>query len=118
MDDCIPLHFGAGGTFGDPMRTRVIDDGHRLQVFHESRQVLEVPPEAIDVEHGAVDGDTLLHLDALSAPYAGDWAGAIVCGSLAGAPACPSCPSLQSFGDQTGCDGKEKWPQPPRSECE
>ena len=68
LDDLgVPLHGCAYGRLGPPVRPPVADRLHRLDVAHETGQVLKIVPEAVDLFGRTVDGDGPLHMD-LSIP--------------------------------------------------
>ena len=46
------------------MRPPAVEHLYPLQMAHEAREILEIPPEAIDFAHGTADGYGALDFDA------------------------------------------------------
>src|SRR4051812_45660052 len=59
------------------MRPVLVDDGNRFEMVHEPRQVLQLPPEPIDLCLGTIHRDGALDLDALPPSDTGHRAGPI-----------------------------------------
>ena len=59
-----PLHVKSGRAARHPMRCAVVNHIYRLQVLHETGQILEIPPKAVELLRGFVNGHILIHADA------------------------------------------------------
>src|SRR5687767_13491 len=70
VNDGIPFDFRAGWGLRDPTGAGLVDDGDRVQMIHEPRQVLEIAPEAVDLLYRPIDRHALLDLDPLAPAHA------------------------------------------------
>ena len=61
---CIPLESNSGRSDGGPVGSPLIEYLNRLEMAHEAREVLEVPPEAVDLTHGTAYRNPMLDPDA------------------------------------------------------
>src|ERR1041384_3321648 len=97
VDDArVPFDARPRGTSRHPVRDAFLAHRDPLEMFHELREVLEVPPEAVELADRPADGHRLFHEDATAPAELGARIGSAI-GNNAGARSEEHTSELQSL---------------------